>query len=282
MKSILAKAAGIALALSVTTLAWADDPTTELRREVSDLRREIADLRREIYALRLDLLTAIDQIPGRKIGSAAVPAKAAPEPPVVPEVVEVDDKKAAVRVTGAVDLGGGSGPAYVYVDNVTPQLAKGASFDLKQSGRQFSPRHAVVQVGTKVNFPNLDSMYHNVFSKTPGSVFDLGIYRAGDPIRSYTMTKPGVVDVFCDMHSEMSARLLVVPSKLYVAVGADGKFALDNVPRGNRKIVAWAPGFEPSSQTIAVGGKESALSFKLTPKSSAHTNKNEQPYGSYK
>jgi plastocyanin len=165
---------------------------------------------------------------------------------------------------------------------VPTQLAKGAVVDIKQSGRQFSPRHAVVQAGTKVNFPNLDSMYHNVFSKTPGSVFDLGIYRAGDPTRSYTRTNPGVVDVFCDMHADMSASVLVVPSKLYVAADDEGRFTLENVPRGSRKLVAWAPGFAPSMATVVVSGKEATLDFTLKPKSAAHTKKDGLPYGSYK
>ncbi len=291
-----ALAVAIALPLSLVGAASADEPgVTELRREVADLRREISDLRREIYALRLDLLTAISQIPGGGVGTgpvAARPVPAQPAPPGGAPGLPADsggaappaarDGGGAGRVTGRVQLTGGSGQAYVWVENVPTQLAKGAALDIKQSGRQFQPRHAVVQAGTKLNFPNLDTMYHNVFSKTPGSVFDLGIYRAGDPVRSYTVTNPGVVDIFCDMHSEMSASILVVPSKLYVPVAADGSFTLENVPRGNRKIGAWAPGFEVASQAISVGGSGGSVEFSLRPKSSAHTNKSGQPYGSYK
>ena len=198
----------VALLGGVAFEARAEDPTSEMRREVSEMRREISDLRREIYALRLDLLTAIEQIPGRKIGGSRPPDAAPPvaannTPPqptsVAPPPADAPEERASGgggggRVTGTVDLGGATGPAYVYVENVTPQMAKGAQLDMKQSGRQFSPRHAVVQVGTKVNFPNLDSMYHNVFSKTPGSTFDLGIYRAGDPIRCLLYTSPSKRD----------------------------------------------------------------------------------------
>lgn len=279
------------LALALPFAARADDPSAELRREISELRREVADLRRELYALRLDLLTAIDQLPGKRLPTApaTAPAAIAPTVPVAPAApapaaAEPEERAAssAARVTGTVELGGASAPAYVYVENAPRELAKGASLDIKQTGRQFSPRHAVVQLGTKLNFPNLDSTYHNVFSKTPGNTFDLGIYRAGDPIHSHTVTSPGVVDIYCDMHSEMSAEILVVPSRHHVAVGPDGRFTLDGVPRGGRKIVAWAPGFEPQTITVNVGAKDAPLSFKLSPKSGAHTNKNNQPYGSYK
>ena len=289
----------LAAALLGPQVAWAEEPAvTELRREVSELRREISDLRREIYALRLDLLTAIGQLSGHGVGTAPVavrpvpgapPAPAAPaaEPapaaPAAPATPAAGAKESGVtRVTGRVQLEGGSGQAYVYVENVPTQLAKGAALDIKQSGRQFQPRAAVVQAGTKLNFPNLDSMYHNVFSKTPGNTFDLGIYRAGDPMRSYTVTNPGVVDIFCDMHSEMTASILVVPSKLYVAVGADGTFTLENVPRGSRKLVAWAPGFEAKPQVVSVTGNGATADFSLRPKSAAHTNKSGLPYGSYK
>lgn len=294
LRLTLVAALALPMAAAVPMTAGAEEPgVTDLRREVADLRREISDLRREIYALRLDLLTAINQIPGNGVGTAPVAVRPPATPPaggstpgLPPEATRDPpagrEGGGAGRVTGRVELTGGSGQAYVFVENVPTQLAKGAAIDIKQSGRQFQPRHAVVQAGTKLNFPNLDTMYHNVFSKTPGSVFDLGIYRAGDPVRSYTVTNPGVVDIFCDMHSEMTAAVLVVPSKLFVPVGADGTFTLENVPRGNRKIAAWAPGFEVSSQSVSVGGQGASVDFNLRPKSSAHTNKAGQPYGSYK
>lgn len=282
------------LGVLLPAAALADDPgVTDLRREVADLRREISDLRREIYALRLDLLTAINQIPGHGTGTAPVAVRPGSPPPGIPgvpadpasggrEPAPVREGGSPGRVTGRVELTGGSGPAYVYVENIPTQLAKGAAVDIKQSGRQFTPRHLVVQAGTKINFPNLDSTFHNVFSKSPGNVFDLGIYRAGDPTRSYTATNPGVIDIFCDMHSEMTASVLVVPTKLYAAVGSDGTFTLENVPRGNRKLVAWAPGFEAAALTVSVTSPNVTADFSLRPKSNAHTNKSGLPYGSYK
>jgi plastocyanin len=269
-----------------TAAAEPEAAVADLRREVADLRREISDLRREIYALRLDLLSAIGQLSGGKAAARApepAPVVKVDPTPEAPEPKGRDDDGGTGTVVGTVSMEGEGRVAYVYVENVPLRMVRGQSIDIKQSGRQFEPRAAVVQVGTKVNFPNLDSMYHNVFSLSPGNSFDLGIYRAGEPMRSYVMTNAGLVDVYCNMHSEMSASILVVPSRLYAAVGPDGRFVLNNVPRGNRKIAAWGPGHELSSKTVSVSpGKEAQLAFRLGKKSGLHTNKNGQPYGSYK
>lgn len=276
------------LGIGAAPLAWAADPEIgDLRREVSELRREVADLRRELYALRLDLLSALEELKGAPLQPRAPvgtpPTKLEPPPPPPEARSEAEPGDGGTKVTGTVRLAGSADVAYVYVENVPSRMAKGKSIQIAQSKRQFAPRWAVVQVGTRIDFPNQDSIFHNVFSTTPGSSFDLGIYRAGDEVKSYTMTKPGVVDIYCDMHSEMSASVLVVPSPLWVQVGKDGRFTLPDVPKGARKIVAWAPGHRPSTQTVNVAaGKEAKLEFSLEAVSGAHTNKSGQAYGSYK
>ncbi|MFO0724083.1 MAG: hypothetical protein U1E65_09890 [Myxococcota bacterium] len=277
----------------VANPALAEDPTAsavnDLRREVADLRREVSDLRREIYALRLDLLTALGQAgaasvnksDGKTPAHAPVAERVEPKETVKPQTPAEEGNYGTV--SGVVELKGDAKTAYVWVENVPARMAKNANIEIKQVGRQFEPRAAVVQVGTKITFPNMDSIYHNVFSTSAGNTFDLGIYRAGDPAKSYTVLNPGVIDLYCDMHSEMSASVLVVPSPLYVAVGPDGKFTLENVPKGARKIGAWGPGYEPSSSTINVKpGAANPVTLSLGIKSAAHTNKHGQPYGSYK
>jgi plastocyanin len=255
----------------------------ELRREVAELRREIADLRREIYGLRLDVMSAVKNGGGGG-GSARL------DPPPAPGLPDEDpptkggggDESGTGKVSGTVKLASGDAPAFVYVDNV-PRKSVKKNVEIRQVRRQFEPRFAVVQLGTKITFPNQDSMFHNVFSPSPGNTFDLGIYRSGDEPKSYTMTSPGVVDVFCNMHSEMSASVLVVPSPLYAKVGADGRFTLEGVPAGSRKLVAWSPGHSVSTQTVTVkGGKDASVSFSLGEAAKTHTNKHGQPYGSYK
>jgi plastocyanin len=202
-------------------------------------------------------------------GTTAPKRKAAPTGPSAP-------------VTGQVNVKGGKSPdIYVYVDDVRAPLAKG-TFEVQQKDKQFQPRVAVVQRGMTLVFPNYDAVFHNVFSVSPGNSFDLGTYQAGDPAKSAVMTSPGVVDIFCNLHSRMTASVLVVPSALYTKVGADGRFRIDNVPLGNRRLVAWSPNGTPVMQQVEVGsgGGEASLTMEVTEKVT-HTNKYGQPYGSY-
>lgn len=185
-------------------------------------------------------------------------------------------------VTGQVNVKGSkSAEVFVYVEDVRAPLAKG-TFEIQQKDKQFQPRVAVVPRGTTLVFPNYDAVFHNVFSVSPGNSFDLGTYQAGDPAKSAVMTTPGVVDIFCNLHSRMTASVLVVPSALFAKVGADGRFRIDNVPVGNHRLVAWTPNGTPVSQQVEVGagGGEAALSIDVAEKAT-HTNKYGQPYGSY-
>jgi hypothetical protein len=132
-------------------------------------------------------------------------------------------------------------------------------------------------------FPNLDAVFHNVFSPSGKNTFDLGSYRAGDQPRSVVLTTPGVVEVFCNIHSRMNATILVVPGPLYAKVGADGAFKLDNVPVGSRHLVAWSPNAKPATQKVDVSSSGGQANFTLDYEGPAsHTNKLGQPYGSYK
>ena len=161
--------------------------------------------------------------------------------------------------------------------------AHGKTLEIKQKDKQFVPRVAVVLRGTSLVFPNLDPVYHNVFSTSGRNSFDLGAYRAGEPARSAVLTTPGVVEVYCNIHSRMSASVLVVPSPLYAKVNADGSFRIDNVPVGTRKLVAWSPGSKPAQEKVDVGASGAQASFVLDEEgATAHLNKAGQPYGSYK
>src|SRR5262249_43068306 len=97
-------------------------------------------------------------------------------------------------VTGRVESRGGAiREAYVYVDMAKGGGGRGHTLEIKQKDKQFSPQTAVVQRGTSVVFPNLDSVFHNVFSTSGRNSFDLGSYRSGDTPRSVVLTTPGVV-----------------------------------------------------------------------------------------
>ena len=118
-------------------------------------------------------------------------------------------------VTGRVEARAGSlKEAYVYVDIAKGSSARGHTLEIKQKDKQFWPQTAVVQRGTSIVFPNLDSVFHSVFSTSGRNSFDLGSYRSGDPARSVTLTTPGVVEVFCNIHAKMNANILVVPGPL--------------------------------------------------------------------
>ena len=97
------------------------------------------------------------------------------------------------------------------------------------------------------------------------------------------LTTPGVVEVFCNIHSKMNANILVVPGPLYAKVGADGSYRIDNVPIGARRVVAWSPNAKPAQQKIDVAASGGQANFTLEVEGGkAHTNKLGQPYGSYK
>lgn len=208
----------------------------------------------------------------------ATAANATPEPPArkVPE--------RTATVTGKVSMSGRIGDdVYVYVQNVHGPSARGRSFEIAQRDKQFVPTVAVVQRGTRVTFPNFDAVYHNVFSSGPPHAFDLGSYRAGEPARAVEMTSPGVVELFCNMHSKMHASVLVVPNALWTRVSADGSFRIENVPVGSRKLVAWSPRARAVDQTVDVGNSGATVSFNLGAEAErAHNNKYGMPYGSYK
>lgn len=247
----------------------------------------------------LDLLM---QMMGGKVpasASVALPPAAEPRPlpaAVVEQVSGVDSAttRRAVRpgrpgaatgaVLGKVSVQNGSlENAVVYVESIRDRLARGRKHEIKQTNKQFSPRFSVVPRGTQVTFPNHDSIFHNVFSLSPGNTFDLGTYRSGDKPGEVTLSAPGVVQVFCNLHSQMSASVLVTPSRHYAMVKKDGSFSLEDVPAGKHRIVAWMPNAEPVTREVEVTADGQAdLSFTLSNKgSSAHTNKFGQPYGSY-
>ncbi|XXF80043.1 hypothetical protein P2318_09925 [Myxococcaceae bacterium GXIMD 01537] len=249
----------------------------------------------------LDLLTRM--LGGSAASSAATTLAPLPEPRTQPAAAaagDVDDAdpapiatRRAVRgkagasaglVTGKVTIQGGSlENAVVYVETLKDRLARGRKHEIKQVNKQFSPRFSVVPRGTTVSFPNHDSIFHNVFSLSAGNTFDLGTYRSGDKPGEVALSTPGVVQVFCNLHSQMSASVLVTPSRFYAMVKKDGSFELDGVPAGKHRIVAWMPNAEPVTREVEITGDAPAeLSFALTPKSAAsHTNKFGQPYGSY-
>ncbi|HVZ89962.1 MAG TPA: carboxypeptidase regulatory-like domain-containing protein [Polyangia bacterium] len=265
-----------------------------LEREVAEQRQlliQVMQVEQERYDILLKLLQGNGQAqPGASfptmppVPAARAKTAAAPVPPVEPEAPAPRESTALAVVSGRVQVRGGSAhETYVYLDQIRGAPAHGKTVEIKQKDKQFSPRVAVVQRGTTVMFPNFDSIYHNVFSTSERNSFDLGATRGGDTPRSVVLSNPGVVEIFCNIHSRMSASILVVPSPIYAKVGADGGFRLENVPVGARRFVAWSPGMKAASQKIEVTPSGAQANFTLDEQPvTAHLNKLGQPYGSYK
>lgn len=116
--------------------------------------------------------------------------------------------------------------------------------DIWTQGRKFEPRVLAVIAGTEVRFPNGDPILHNVFSTSPGNRFDLGIYgrSAG---KSHRFNSPGLVRVFCNVHSDMSAHIVVVNSPYFTTPNRNGDFELDGLPPGPGRLTLWHERSEP-------------------------------------
>jgi len=259
-------------------------------REQKQLLLETLQAEQQRYEMLLKIIRAqggggtVDSLPPLPALGGAAPS-AASEKPERARGAAAEAARRTAALEGKIELppGARSADVYVYVENVKVGHVKGKSIEIKQENKQFSPRLAVVQAGTNVVFPNFDAIYHNVFSSSPRNSFDLGSYRAGDKARAVTLTAPGVVEIFCNMHQKMSANVLVVPSSLYTKVRPDGSFRIDNVPVGVRRIVAWSPGTHAIQQRVDLGpaGAEVRLALEREePK--GHTNKLGQAYGSYR
>ena len=303
----------IAVGLMVPRLARGGEPSAveELRREVRQLEAQIQGLRAAITeANELDrqraavLSRALKNLPGAAdVGESPPVAKSEPSTPSTPpsrpvalpsnsparaeassasshRAVAIDASGGGIR--GKIDVPGGEPVAYVYVDNILAPPVKGEQKVIQQSGKKFMPGWAVVQRGTAISFPNRDNIYHNVFSLSAGNSFDLGLYNSASDAKLHTFTEAGPVDIYCNIHPEMAARVLVVPNRYYAKVKPDGTFVIGGVPAGRRKVVAWAPESSPAVAWVEVGsGKPAELHLKLEPKGAAHKNKAGQSYGSY-
>ena len=126
----------------------------------------------------------------------------------------------------------------VFLKDAPAQPTEPMMVDIRQRDENFIPRVVAVPVGSDVGFPNDDPIYHNVFSLSRAKSFNLGRFPRGDS-RSVHVTKPGIIKVFCDIHSHMTATIMVFNHPWFTVVGEDGRFELSGVPSGARAITAW-------------------------------------------
>ncbi len=152
----------------------------------------------------------------------------------------------------------------VYMEDApkTPAVVPGHVV-LDQRDERFVPHVLAVTTGTVVDFPNSDRIFHNVFSLSKTRPFDLGRYAAGRS-KAVTFDRPGIVRVFCDIHSHMNAFILVFNHPFFALTDMDGRYRIDNVPPGTYNLVAWNEGVSSGPQAVVVPeGGEAELDFAL-------------------
>ena len=138
-----------------------------------------------------------------------------------------------------------SAPSLAFPDS-EPQRAT-----MDQRNETFVPHVLAITVGTTVDFPNSDNTYHNVFSLRGPRPFDLGRYAAGHS-KSVRFDRPGIVRVFCEIHSHMSAFILVFNHRYFAVTSADGRYQINRVPPGRYTLVAWNEGAIRESRQVVI------------------------------
>jgi len=180
------------------------------------------------------------------------------------ELVEKDGRKAA-DLTDAV--------VWVEGPKVKPRPSTAT---LTMKGKAFEPRVAVVPVGGTVAFPNEDPIFHNAFSVSGENRFDLDLYKK-PKTGSWTFDHPGLVRVYCNIHPQMSAYVLVRDNPFWARPDAGGGFEIPDVPAGTWVLKAWHERTGEASQPVTVperGAVEAALTLDASKwKRAPHKNK---------
>ena len=193
-------------------------------------------------------------------------------------------------LSGTVRLslpGGGTAPAadaVVWVAGALRPASRSSAEPPAIASREkrFDPHVLVVTRGTTVSFPNLDAIFHNAFSRTPGSEFDLGLYRRG-AARASTLRSTGLVHLYCNIHAEMAAYVLVLdPQDAFAVADGAGSFRLPDLPAGRRVVHVWSEKGGEKELTVDLGAEGAAplevvldaSSYRPTP----HKNKFGQDY----
>jgi len=122
---------------------------------------------------------------------------------------------------------------------------------IRQVNETFVPHLLAIQVGSTVNFPNQDPFFHNVFSLSGAKNFDLGRYPMNQA-RSVHFNRPGIVKVFCHIHSHMNAVILVFDHPYFCVADAEGNYSIRDLPPGEYTMVAWHERLKPQKRTVKV------------------------------
>jgi plastocyanin len=146
------------------------------------------------------------------------------------------------------------GNVVIYLDSVPWSVTPGAAdapARIRQAGERFVPHVLPVVVGTTVEFPNEDPYFHNVFSLSRARTFDLGRYPRGEA-RRVTFDKPGIVQVFCHIHSDMTAIIVVRDNPYFAVPDGQGRYAITGIPPGEYRVTAWHERIRPVSLPVRI------------------------------
>ena len=165
---------------------------------------------------------------------------------------------AAADLTGTVQVSGKAAQhAVVWLEVAQPKpYSQTAKVVLDQRNLSFTPHVLVVRVGTTVDFPNNDRVFHNVFSFRDGKKFDLGMYPIGTSKR-IVFDKPGLARLFCNIHPNMGAYVMAVDTPFFAVSNERGEFTIAGVPAGTYTYHAWRSGGEPRTGSINVAAERS-------------------------
>jgi plastocyanin len=143
-----------------------------------------------------------------------------------------------------------------------PERAAGPPV-LRQRGERFAPHVLPIVSGSTVEFPNDDDVFHNVFSLSRAKAFDLGRYPRGAS-KSVTFGNAGVVQVFCHLHADMSGIILVLDNPFFVVPDAQGRFAIEGLPPGDYRLVAYHERIKPLVTPVRVeAGRTTTLNLNI-------------------
>jgi plastocyanin len=187
--------------------------------------------------------------------------------------------KVTVKSKGLFGKQGAKGDAsnvVIFLEDLQQPNSNGR-VKLMQKGKQFSPRVLPIVMGGVVEFPNQDPFNHNVFSPTPEYKFDLDYYGTGKS-KNVRFQKTGAVRIYCNIHSNMVADILVVPNPYFAKTGRNGEFKISNIPAGRYTFVAWQPSGASEKRGVVVSnGQTVKINFDV--EESVFSIKHKNKYG---
>jgi plastocyanin len=126
----------------------------------------------------------------------------------------------------------------VWLESHHDQPAPPAAASMRQRNRRFDPELLIIPVGSTVEFPNFDAIFHNIFSLSHTQSFDLGYYPKGQS-RVVKFSRTGIVQVYCHVHPNMYAAIVVISSRWFGKPAKDGTFSWPDVPPGSYRLMIW-------------------------------------------